>query len=64
MPVAPSSIVDLDNGGKPKRKRKERLQEEKKLEADVLKKENEPQKIEAKAENRSHNGQLTAVNHR
>ncbi|KAL6225900.1 hypothetical protein ACLB2K_004749 [Fragaria x ananassa] len=63
VPVAPCSIVDLDNGGKPKRKRKERLQEEKKLEADVLKKENEPQKIEAKAENRSHNGQLTAVNH-
>ncbi|KAL6124389.1 hypothetical protein ACLB2K_076902 [Fragaria x ananassa] len=63
VPVALSSIVDLDNGGKPKRKRKERLQEEKKLEADVLKKENEPQKIEAKAENRSHNGKLTAVNH-
>nr|XP_011469128.1 PREDICTED: peptidyl-prolyl cis-trans isomerase FKBP43 isoform X2 [Fragaria vesca subsp. vesca] len=64
VPVDPSSKVDLENGGKPKRKRKEPLQEEKKLEADVLKKEDGPQKIEEKAENRSHNGQLTAVNHR
>ncbi|KAM5554919.1 peptidyl-prolyl cis-trans isomerase FKBP43-like [Rosa sericea] len=58
-----SSKVDLENGGKPKRKRKERLQEEKTVEADVLNKEDEAQKNEAKAENTHQSGQLTAANH-
>ncbi|PRQ57641.1 putative peptidylprolyl isomerase [Rosa chinensis] len=63
QPVDLSSKVDLENGGKPKRKRKERLQEEKTVEADVLNKEDEAQKNEAEAENRNQNGQLMPVNH-
>lgn len=69
-PLSPSSKVGLENGVRPKRKRKERLKEEKALEADVLEKEDETQKDEAKAENRSQNlcvedgQQLKVANHR
>ncbi|KAK9910743.1 hypothetical protein M0R45_034692 [Rubus argutus] len=52
-PLSPNPKVALENGGRPKRKRKERMKEKKALEADVLEKEDETQKDEAKAENRS-----------
>lgn len=69
-PLSPNPKVALENGGRPKRKRKERMKEKKALEADVLEKEDETQKDEAKAENRSQDlcvedgQQLKKANHR
>ncbi|VVA24998.1 PREDICTED: peptidyl-prolyl cis-trans isomerase [Prunus dulcis] len=54
-PVSPSSEVGPENGGTPKRKRKERPKEEKSLEAGLLEKEDEAQKDEARADNRTQN---------
>ncbi|BBG97422.1 FKBP-like peptidyl-prolyl cis-trans isomerase family protein [Prunus dulcis] len=54
-PVPPSSEVGPENGGTPKRKRKERPKEEKSLEAGLLEKEDEAQKDEARADNRTQN---------
>lgn len=53
--VPPSSEVVPENGGTPKRKRKERPKEEKALEAGLLEKEDEAQKDEARADNRTQN---------
>ena len=69
-PLSPSSKVGLEIEGRPKRKRKERQKEEKALEADVIEKEDDTQKDEAKSETRSQNlcvedgQQLKVVNHR
>ncbi|XP_050386092.1 peptidyl-prolyl cis-trans isomerase FKBP43 [Argentina anserina] len=57
LPIDLSSKEDLDNGGKPKRKRKERPQEENKLGVDILKKVDEAHKDKGKAETRSHNSE-------
>lgn len=53
--MSPSSEVGPENGGTPKRKRKERPKEEKSLEAGLLEKEDEAQKDEARADNRTQN---------
>lgn len=53
--MSPSSEVGPENGGTPKRKRKERPKEEKALESGLLEKEDEAQKDEARADNRTQN---------
>ncbi|XP_016649834.1 PREDICTED: peptidyl-prolyl cis-trans isomerase FKBP53 isoform X3 [Prunus mume] len=53
--LVPPSEVGPENGGTPKRKRKERPKEEKALEAGLLEKEDEAQKYEARADNRTQN---------
>ncbi|CAB4269758.1 unnamed protein product [Prunus armeniaca] len=53
--LVPPSEVGPENGGTPKRKRKERPKEEKALEAGLLENEDEAQKYEARADNRTQN---------